>query len=114
MDSDAAEARMVMRRLLTALDLNSDELGQMLGVRGETVRRWEQGLESVPLERLADLTSAEVALDRLLELFRPKRLPVAIRRPVEFFGGEPALTWILRGQIDEVANRYDRVLAYQQ
>lgn len=113
-DSGGAEARRVLRRLSTSLDLSFDELGQMLGVRGETVRRWERGLAPVPTARLADLTNAEAALDRLLGFFRPERLPIAIRRPAELFGGESALRWILRGQIRDVANRYDRILAYQQ
>ncbi len=113
-DNAAAEARRVLRCLLTLLDLSFDELGQMLGVRGETVRRWERGLVSVPLVRLADLTNAQAALDRLLDSFRPERLPIAIRRPAELFDGESALTWILHGRIDEVANRYDRILTYQQ
>ena len=103
-----------MRRLAGALDLSFDELGQMLGVRGETARRWERGLGSIPTDRLADLTTAEAALDRLLGLFRPERLPVAIRRPAELFGGESALDWILRGRIQDVADGYERALSYQQ
>lgn len=113
-DSAAAEARRILRRLVTLLDLSFDELGQVLGVRGETVRRWERGLVSVPLERLAALTDVQAALDRLLGSFRPERLSIAIRRPAGLFGGESALTWILRGRINEVADRYDRVLTYQQ
>jgi hypothetical protein len=53
------------------------------------------------------------ALDRLLALFQPARLPLAIRRPAELFDGERALDWILRGRIGEAAGRYEIALSYQ-
>jgi hypothetical protein len=100
-------------RLITGLDLSFDEVGRMLGVSGETARRWERGLVPIPAARLALLTSAASALDRLLTLFRPERLPAAIRRSAPIFDGERALDWILRGRIQEVAEQYDRALSYQ-
>lgn len=109
----AAEARRILRRLVATLELSFDEVGRMFGVSGETVRRWERGLASVPPARSAALTTAEAALDQLLTLFRPERLPVAVRRPDALFEGERALDWILRCRIQEVANRYDRALRYQ-
>lgn len=107
------EARRILRRLMTSLDLSQDEVGRMFGVAGETVRRWEHGSTPVPAKRLAALTSAEAALDQLAELFQPERLPLVIRRSAQLFDGESALDWILRGRIQEVADRYDRVLSYQ-
>ena len=57
---------------------------------------------------------ASSAVMRLAAIFRPERLPQVIRRKAALFGGESALDWILRGQIHEVADRYETTLAYQQ
>jgi transcriptional regulator with XRE-family HTH domain len=95
------------------LSLSQDELGRMLGVSGETIRRWKTGGTPVPEPRLAKLTAAEGAMNRLLQIFRPERLPLAIRRPAELFRGKQALDWILDGRIAEVADRYELSLAYQ-
>jgi transcriptional regulator with XRE-family HTH domain len=95
------------------LGLSQDELGRMLGVTGESVRRWKTGATAIPLSRLAEITAAESALNRLLQVFRPQRLPVAIRRQAELFGSKRALDWILDGRIAEVADRYELSLAYQ-
>lgn len=111
--SREAEGRRVLHRLMSTLDLSRDEAGRMFGVTGETVRRWERGMVEIPARQMAVLTAADGALSRLLELFLPERLPLAIRRPAEAFGGEHALDWILRGRIAEVADRYDRALLYQ-
>jgi len=108
-----AEGRHILQRLMRTLDLSRDETGRMFGVTGETVRRWERGMVEVPAQQLAALTAADGALSRLLELFLPERLPLAIRRPAEAFGGERALDWILRGRIAHVAESYDRALMYQ-
>lgn len=108
------EARLILRRLMTSLDLSADEVGRMFRVTRETVRRWELGMVAVPTARLVELTSVDGALDRLLSLFLPERLPAVIRRrPTPLFDGESALDWILRGRIREVADRYDRLLSYQ-
>jgi hypothetical protein len=85
----------------------------MLGVSGETVRRWKAGATGIPLSHAAELTAAESALNRLMRMFRPARLPLAIRRNADLFGGKRALDWILDGRIAEVADRYEAALAYQ-
>ncbi len=111
--SRESQARLILRRLMVHLDLSQDELGRMLRVSGETVRRWERGHNEVPAVRVAELVSADAALARLLDLFRPESLPQAIRRRAELFGGESALDWILRGRMAEVADRYEAALVYQ-
>ena len=112
-DEGAAEACQVLRRLRTTLNLTFDQLGQLLGVSGETARCWERELRPIPSERLADVSNAGGALDCLLRYFVPERLSVATRQPAELFGGNTALDWILGGHIREIADRYDQVLAYQ-
>lgn len=106
-------ARHALQRLSTHLQLGQDELGRMFGVAGETVRRWLLGSHRVPAGRAAEIGSADAALTRLLELFRPGRLSQVIRRQADLFGGERAVDWILRGRITEVADRYEAALAYQ-
>ena len=105
--------REIVRRLMTLLDLSFDQVGRLLGLSGETVRRWERGTHEIPAERLADLTTTEAALRRLLTVFRPERIAQAIRRKAELFSGETALDWILRGRIVDVADRYETALVYQ-
>jgi DNA-binding transcriptional regulator YiaG len=106
------EGRGILRRLMASLDLSFDDLGRMLAVSGETVRRWERGLAAIPARRQAPLTAAGAALDRLLAIVRPERLPATVRRPAEAFGGETALDWILRGRIQDVADEYERMVLY--
>ncbi len=108
-----AEGRRILYRLMATLDLSRDEAGRVFDVTGETVRRWERRMVEIPTEQLARLTTADAGLSRLLELFLPDRLTLAIRRPADAFGGERALDWILRGRIAQVAESYDRALMYQ-
>lgn len=108
-----AEGRRILHRLMRLLDLSRDETGRMFGVTGETVRRWEHSMVEIPAHQMAALTAADAALEGLIELFLPDRLPLVIRRPAELFDGERALDWILRGRIADVAERYDHLLMYQ-
>jgi len=105
--------RWTLARLAELLHLSLDQLGRMLGVSGETVRRWMQGSHRVPEERSAQVALAEVALGRMLEIFRPERLFQVVRRKADLFDGESALEWILRGRVAEVADRYELALSYQ-
>lgn len=105
--------RTALRALMTRLELSQDDTGRMLGVSGETVRRWERGATGIPADRRAAILAAEAGLRRLQDLFRRERLATAIRRPADLFGGERALDWILRGRIAEVADRYETALLYQ-
>lgn len=107
------EGRAMLRRALMLLGLSLDEAALIFGVRGETVRRWEQGISGISDERMATLHVLDAALGRLVRLFRPDRLPSVVRRPADLFGGERALDWILRGRAAEVADRYDVALSYQ-
>lgn len=108
-----SRGRAILARLAGALGLSQDEMGHILGVSGETIRRWGHGKIAVPEQQLAKLDSADAALTRLQALFRPERLPEVIRRPAELFTGERAIDWIQRGRIAEVADRYEMALSYQ-
>lgn len=108
-----ARGRRALRRLTVHLGLSQNDLGRMLGTSGETVRRWEARAVRMPEERIAELVQAEGTLGRLLALVRPEHLRQAVRREAELFGGDRALDWILRGQLAEVADRYEVALAYQ-
>jgi len=107
------EARLTLDRLMLRLGLSQDEAARMLGVSGETVRRWQRGAVKIPMPRAVQILSMAEALDRLLALFQPARLPLAIRRPAELFDGERALDWILRGRIADAAGRYEIALSFQ-
>jgi hypothetical protein len=111
--SRGARGRQTIRRLMSTLRVNYDDLGRVLGVSGETVRRWAQGTVEVPEAKLAALDVAGQVLSRLLRLFRLDRLAEVLRRPADAFGGQRALDWILQGRLQEVADRYERELAYQ-
>jgi transcriptional regulator with XRE-family HTH domain len=109
----SARGQAVLARLMGGLGLSYDEAGNILGVSGETIRRWAHGKIAVPAPQQAKLDSADAALTRLLAMFRPERLPEAIRRPADLFSGERALDWIRRGRIADVADRYEMALSYQ-
>jgi transcriptional regulator with XRE-family HTH domain len=105
--------RQVARYLMSRLALSYDQLGQALGVSGETVRRWDQGNHPIPGELLAKLSEASAALDRLEAMFQAERLSQVVRRKASSFEGESALDWILRGKIGAAVDRYEPALAYQ-
>lgn len=107
------EARQTLAEMKSRLRLSYDELGQMLGVSGETVRRWEQGFSHASDENIGKIRQMFDALQKLTRIFQPERLPDVLRRKAEAFGGERALDWILRGRIAEVANQYETAFAYQ-
>lgn len=106
-------ARTGLRSLMARLELSQDDLGRIFGVSGETIHKWERATTAIPSERRANIVSAESALRRLQDLFRPDRLAEVVRRSADLFDGESALEWILRGRIAEVADRYERALLYQ-
>jgi transcriptional regulator with XRE-family HTH domain len=108
-----ARGQAVLARLMGGLGLSYDEAGNILGVSGETIRRWAHGKIAVPAPQQAKLDSADAAFTRLAALFRPERLPEAIRRPADLFDGERALDWIRRGRIADVVDRYEMALSYQ-
>lgn len=110
---DFDRARSGLRSLMARLELSQDDLGRMFEVSGETVRRWERAMTTIPVQRRAEILAAESALRRLQDCFRPDRLAAVVRRPAELFDGESALAWILRGRIAEVADRYETALLYQ-
>lgn len=112
-DLEVGRARATLRSLMTHLQVGQDELGRLFGVSGETVRRWERGAVEIPSQRQAAIFAVETSLRRLLEIFRPERLPVVVRREAEIFDGETALEWILRGRIADVVERYETAFLYQ-
>ncbi|MGI8550515.1 MAG: hypothetical protein ACR2PL_06920 [Dehalococcoidia bacterium] len=103
----------ILRRLMMSFALSQSETGRMFGVTGETIRRWEGRIVSVPAGKLAALVSADAALTRLLDMVRAEALPRAVRRPAPHFDDAPALNLILNGRIKEVAAEYERLLVYQ-
>jgi hypothetical protein len=107
------DGRQVLRELIATLKISFDDLGKMFKVSGETVRRWENGTSSLPVDKTATILSTRAPLDKLLQIFQPERLPVVIRRDADLFDGERALDWILRGRIADVASRYEVTLRYQ-
>ncbi len=111
--ASGASAAATVRRLMTHLQVSYDDVGRMVGVSGETVRRWEQGITGVPAEKRGLLAAADAALSRLLAMFKAEALPAVVRRPAEVFQRERALDWILRGRIGDVVEQYDLALSYQ-
>lgn len=105
--------RDILRRLMAQLSLSYDQLGRAFGVSGETIRRWERGSHDIPADRMTTLVEAEAALRRLLNIFKPERLPHVLRRKATLFGDESGLDLIFRGRMAEVADRYEVALAYQ-
>lgn len=108
-----AQVRLTLRRLMAYLGLSPEELGRLVAVSGDTVRAWERGRSAVPDDLFTELVLADASLSRMLELIRPDRLAQVVRRKADLFDGEQALDWILRGQMAQVAERYDAALAYQ-
>lgn len=105
--------RDILRRLMAQLSLSYDQLGRAFGVSGETIRRWERGSHDIPADRMTTLVETEAALRRLLNIFKPERLPHVLRRKAALFGDESGLDLIFRGRMAEVADRYEVALAYQ-
>ncbi len=110
----ASRGPAIIIRLMESLDLSYDDLGRMLKVSGETVRRWAQRKIEIPNQYLASLDVADSALTRLQFLFLPDRLVSVIRREADLFDGARALDYILQGRIKDVADRYEQVLSFQE
>jgi transcriptional regulator with XRE-family HTH domain len=109
----AWQGRQIVRDLIVRLGVARDEVAKMLRVPSETLDSWESGRTKIPTDSLTQLQAAGTALSKLLGIFQPERLPQVIRREAELFDGKPAVDWIVSGRIAEVAERYERVLAYQ-
>ena len=109
----ATSGRDMLRRLSTCLALSFENVGRILNVPGETVRRWERGISRIPSDALATLELVNSALTRLTRLFLPQRLPEVVRRKADLFNGSRALDWILQGRITDVVDRYEQALSYQ-
>jgi DNA-binding transcriptional regulator YiaG len=109
----ATSGRDILRRMSACLGLSFENVGRILNVPGETVRRWERGISRIPSDALATLEIVDSALTRLTRLFLPQRLPEVLRRKAELFDGSRALDWILQGRIADVVDRYEQALRYQ-
>jgi len=103
----------VLRRLKSELDVSFDYLGSILDVNGETVRRWILARIPIPSERLATISKAGSTYGRIRSHFRPARIAMVVRRPADIFDGDNALNWILRGRMEDVADRYEEHLRFQ-
>ena len=108
-----SQARQALRRLISRLELSSDDFGSLLGASADIVNQWESSETPIPIETRATLARADNALSRLLAILRPERLPQVIRQEADLFKGESARGWILQGRIQEVADLYEAALSYQ-
>jgi len=113
-DTSESQARQSLRNVLTRLELSIEDLSRIFAVSVGDIEAWESGRRPMRTEYQSIVNRASSAVMRLAAIFRPERLPQVIRRKAALFGGESALDWILRGQIHEVADRYETTLAYQQ
>jgi hypothetical protein len=112
-EESQSQARQAIRRLISGLELSSEDMAGLLGVPTGIVREWESSETPVPTEMRATLTQADNALSRLLAIFRPERLPQVIRQKADLFQGASARDWIRQGRIQEVADLYEAAFAYQ-
>jgi hypothetical protein len=103
----------MVRALRAHLGLSYDDLGSMLQISGFEARRLENRQIEIDREQAARIGAMYAALERLLAIFRPERLPEVISRPAEAFGGQRALDWVLSGRIAEVAGHYEQAVQYQ-
>ncbi len=101
-----------LRRLRDSLGLSAEELAETLGTTVADVGAWLEGRASVPFVTAVRIRDSIEALDRLESVIAPERLADVVRRPADLFGGNSALNLIVNGRIHEVAEKYDRLLAY--
>jgi DNA-binding XRE family transcriptional regulator len=113
-DSAESQARQSLRNLMSRLELSAEELAHLAEVARNDIVEWESGRQRIPADRQPALNKASSGVSRLLSLFRPERLPQVIRRKIDLFEGESALDWILQGRTDEVVERYESALTYQE
>lgn len=107
------EGRRVLDRLRSEMNLSYDELGRLLGVNGETVRRWMVGAAPISMDQLAAITEKGSVYERIRSHFHPERIAMVLRRPSEAFGGQRPLDWMLGGRMAEVMRVYDAELRFQ-
>jgi hypothetical protein len=108
-----SQARQSLRNVFVRLALSTDDLSTLFGVSSNEIETWESGRSPMRAEFRPVINRVSSAVNRLLTMFRPERLPDVVRREAELFGGQSALDWILQGRIEDVVNRYERALAYQ-
>jgi DNA-binding transcriptional regulator YiaG len=111
-EESQSQARQAIRRLISGLELSSEDIVGLLGVSADTAKQWESSETLIPTEARAMLTRADNALSRLLTVFRPERLPQGIRQKADLFQGDSARDWIRQGRIQEVADLYEAAFAY--
>jgi hypothetical protein len=89
-----------LERAMTILDLNSSEVGEIMGVSRQAIDKWL--LSGVPADRSTRVvTIAEIATIMHRRL-RPGHVPGVVRRPAPMFGGESFLELMMDGREDEV------------
>jgi transcriptional regulator with XRE-family HTH domain len=102
-----------LQRLSAHLSISNRDIARLPQASAEAIADWESGETVMPPEIEVAIMAADTALDRMLAIFRPERLPDVIRQKVELFQGRSALDLILEGRIGEVADLYDAAFAYQ-
>jgi hypothetical protein len=78
-----------LRDIMTALDLNLTELGELFGVSRQAVAQWlEHGVSS---DRQAKVATVAAVCDLLERKLKPGRLPGVARRPAPAYDGRTML-----------------------
>lgn len=91
--------------------LSPDEVARLMAVDSKVALAWLAGGE-IPLLYTVQLDKMLESLDRLVQMFEPKRLPEMLRRPAPVFADRAAIEIILQGGIEYVADAYERLLTY--
>lgn len=102
------------------LDLSDADLATMLWnqsgaeITDAMVHAWLSRIVDVPEQLIDILCEDEMECMKLVDMYRPDRLPDIIRRPAPAFGDDSALSFILAGRIAHVARTYDDALSFQE
>lgn len=78
-----------LERLERVWDLSAAQAAPIFGVTRQAYAKWRR--TGVPADRRRDVTEVDVATSILLAHVKVERIPVVVRRPSDFLGGESLL-----------------------
>lgn len=102
----------IARRLGAIQDkgaLHSVEIANLLGLRPETVSRWNQGKAFPRPDAQRQLLALEYIVDQLSDFYEPREARLWLFSPQRLFAGKTPADLIQQGRTDEVIRAIDQL-----
>jgi DNA-binding transcriptional regulator YiaG len=110
-ESRAQTYLLKLDRIRSTLGITAAELGRLLRVSREAIRKWERG-DPIAADRWPDIDRLLEAVQMLLRYFKPEYLPSVVRRPIPDLNNDTPIDYLASRRFDELAAYFDEKFSF--